>query len=254
MADDERTDGVVDETEDLFRFDEFIAAKQEGGEEIDLEELLEALGELPDDAPPGGGGSDAAEGTGDPAGEPPAPQRGRAPAPGRAAAAAAPGAPALAEEPSGEPAAPRAGVPWLVVGAAVLLNAAVLGYALWSGRAVKEYVAELGAQVVETAERMQTENEERALAIESLAAPVAVLDPLSYQAFERVEEELGQGDYRGARRRLYSLLAIADRLEEDVRAEVEPRASFLLADALRLEAEARLEAADPGRAPAEVGP
>ena len=145
MADDERTDGVVDETEDLFRFDEFIAAKQEGGEEIDLEELLEALGELPDDAPPGGGGSDAAEGTGDPAGEPPAPQRGRAPAPGRAAAAAAPGAPALAEEPSGEPAAPRAGVPWLVVGAAVLLNAAVLGYALWSGRAVKEYVAELGA-------------------------------------------------------------------------------------------------------------
>ena len=48
MADDERTDGVVDETEDLFRFDEFIAAKQEGGEEIDLEELLEALGELPD--------------------------------------------------------------------------------------------------------------------------------------------------------------------------------------------------------------
>lgn len=65
-----------------------------------------------------------------------------------------------------------------------------------------------------------------------------------HSTFAAVEADLERGDWGTARQRLYALLAIADRLDSQTRAEVEPRANFLLADTLRLEALALPSAED----------
>ncbi len=74
------------------------------------------------------------------------------------------------------------------------------------------------------------------------ATPLVPPDPEQHPVFERAREEIERGDYAAARRRLYALLAVVDRLEESSRTTVEARAAFLLAQALHLEAVKRTEA------------
>ncbi len=68
------------------------------------------------------------------------------------------------------------------------------------------------------------------------ATPLVSPDPEQHPVFERAREEIERGEYAAARRRLYALLAVVDRLEETSRTAVEARAAFLLAQAFHLEA------------------
>jgi len=72
-------------------------------------------------------------------------------------------------------------------------------------------------------------------------APITGFDAENHGTFDAALEEIENGEYTRARRRLYSLLAIVDRLDPDVREEVEGRANYLLAHARHLEGLSRLE-------------
>jgi hypothetical protein len=73
------------------------------------------------------------------------------------------------------------------------------------------------------------------------ATPVIAAQPEGYEALELVNNALAQGDFERARRALFSLLSVADRLEPSVREDVIARASFLIGDAFHAEARAVAE-------------
>jgi len=71
--------------------------------------------------------------------------------------------------------------------------------------------------------------------------PTAAPQPDRHPTFALANEEISRGEYGAARRRIYGLLSIIDRLDTNQRAEIEARAQYLLAEAHHLEALARLE-------------
>jgi len=78
---------------------------------------------------------------------------------------------------------------------------------------------------------------------ESEAGPLPLVppDPEQHPVFERARQEIEHGEYAAARRRLYALLAVIDRLEPSSREEIEARTHYFLARAFHLEAVARME-------------
>lgn len=90
--------------------------------------------------------------------------------------------------------------------------------------------------------------------------------PEGEETLEAAREAIARGDHEGARRMLWGLLAVADRWEPARRDDLEARATLAIADAFRLQADARAAAASaraqsdhPGgqpaaeSAPSEVG-
>jgi hypothetical protein len=67
------------------------------------------------------------------------------------------------------------------------------------------------------------------------------LEAFELTALQMAREEIQAGEYAGARQRLSRLLAAADRIEVESRAEIEAQASFLLASTYRKQAEAARE-------------
>jgi hypothetical protein len=72
------------------------------------------------------------------------------------------------------------------------------------------------------------------------AAPLPAFDQV---ALEIAQREMERGLYPSARRRLYGVLALADRIDPERRADVEARLGFLIADSYRFEAELRRKVA-----------
>ena len=82
-----------------------------------------------------------------------------------------------------------------------------------------------------------------ALPVNEVITPptIAAPQPERHPTFALAHEEISRGEYGAARRRIYGLLSIIDRLNTEEREAIEARAQHLLAEAQHLEALARLE-------------
>jgi hypothetical protein len=86
---------------------------------------------------------------------------------------------------------------------------------------------------VETMRRQALEQARRSDA----SGPAAVTQPEGYQTLDLARQAIDQGDFGRARRELFALQAVGDRLDSSVRDDVLARAAFMIADAYRLQAE-----------------
>jgi len=231
MADAKNQKGTAagfDEDEDLFQFDELYADKpEEPGEELDLEEFLRAFAdEDTGGAKAAGAAGPAAAAT--PATSADAQHTGKVDAPAHAAPA-----PQLVAVGSGLPRGAWIALLCLVAGQLV---ASVL---IWvGGQRTQGDIVRRSHALESSADDLNAELERRMQELEELTRPIVSPDPIgSVEAFARVDRQLELGDFARARRELYALLAIVDRLPEEQRGDAEARARFLLADSLLREAE-----------------
>jgi hypothetical protein len=74
-----------------------------------------------------------------------------------------------------------------------------------------------------------------------LTTPIVSPSPENHPAFSTALEEIGRGEFTSARRRLYALLSVVDRIDPADRAKVESRANYLIAHAWQLEVVTRTE-------------
>jgi len=128
-----------------------------------------------------------------------------------------------------------------------VLNAGVFFYLYRSsstfGAGIEGLRTELGDATVRL-DRARDEIRERGTP-DPRTSPYAVgetVDALERQAVAVAETEIATGDYGSARRRLYRLLAQSDRMPAALRAELEPRASYLIARSYYVESQTRAEA------------
>ena len=133
-------------------------------------------------------------------------------------------------------------LPWTVIagGAALIALNAWLVFTLWSGQyEAQESLGRARMELEAAADAVAAQIERDADRIARTNAPLVapVVDGTS--TLGHVRHSLELGDYALARRQLYALLSIIDRLAPGRREDIEARASFLLADVDRLEAEAR---------------
>jgi len=73
-----------------------------------------------------------------------------------------------------------------------------------------------------------------------LPDPDSVTPTHGHPTLDEAREELARGDHAAARRRVYGLLAIVDRLEDPRKSELEAECQYLIAQSLHLEALARM--------------
>lgn len=149
----------------------------------------------------------------------------------------------------------RIGLTWpVIVGGALLIAVnAWLVFTLWSGQARSEAKLESSRQELEAAaQEMVDRFDLEATRIERAAVPNVspVLDTTT--SLSHVERSLELGDHALARRQVYSLLSIIDRLPDERREDTEARAQFLLARIDRLEADASRDD-QPARSALEAG-
>lgn len=170
-----------------------------------------------------------------------------APAPTRAHAAPREPAPAAAHAPAHDatlvPAPPLARYSKGLVAIALsvtVLNAG-LAFVLLRGR----------PQVPETRSGGETEahaaqldppaaREHASPRVDPLPDPESITPTHGHPTLDEAREELARGDHAAARRRVYGLLAIVDRLEAPRRNEIEAECQYLIAQSLHLEALARM--------------
>jgi hypothetical protein len=129
----------------------------------------------------------------------------------------------------------------LVLMSIATLNVMVAVVALRSAATMRDSVLDVERRMAETASEMRSLSTDQGREILQLRKPLVAPNAGDHPTFERAREEIEDGDFAGARQRLYSLLSVVDRLEDSQRREVEARAQFLLAEATHLEAVARLE-------------
>ncbi|MCZ6597369.1 MAG: hypothetical protein O7B99_07020 [Planctomycetota bacterium] len=120
--------------------------------------------------------------------------------------------------------------------ATTLMNMALAGLTYKNAGDMRVELLEAGAEMEQTARDVRNSMNEQRLAVSESFMPITPLDPENHPVFETAEQEIASGEYADARRRLYSLLAVVDRLAPEERGEVEARAGFLLARSLRDEA------------------
>jgi hypothetical protein len=141
---------------------------------------------------------------------------------------------------------------WLVLGVLVL-NAA--GFALlWaSNRSYRSGLEGLRDDLVvtmhdlrraasETAPSVRAADPIPSNATESTHSPTAPLAPHEETTLLLARQEIDDGEHAQARRRLYRLLAVADRIDAGLRKDIEARAMYLVGDSYRRQADARREA------------
>ena len=210
---------LFDEEDDLFNFDE-LGADDETDESVDLDEIL---AEVPDQST-----SDDAE---------------EAPAPALPSGEASESGDDPTDADVLTPSAPRFRMPaaatprlglrslttWVLVGFTVV-NLGLIGLTWRMSSSMSDQVSEVASSIVRATREIQAQTSEHVEKIESVQAPIVASDPSQHTTFSLARRDLEDGDFAGARRRLYSLLAVADRLEPEVRESVEARAHFLLAD------------------------
>ena len=229
MADTKNTKGSpagFDEDEDLFQFDELYADKpDEPGEELDLEEFLRAFAD-----------EDSAANKAPAAG--PSQANATTPEVGSAAPAVGGFVPATRGQ---QLVAVGAGIPrgaWIAL-LCLVAGQLVASVLVWVGGQQTQGDIVRRSHALETsADDLNAELERRMRALEELTRPIVNPDPIgSVEAFARVDRQFELGDFPRARRELYALLAIVDRLPEQQRHDAEARARFLLADSLFREAD-----------------
>lgn len=155
------------------------------------------------------------------------------------------GAARPAAAPETAPSAGPTSTPWLsrvsliLLASVTALNALVAVVVMRSTNVVREGLQEVGSSMESTVRRLEDGVREVARSEVSAAQGLPALDAQTHPALERAVEEIASGDFVRARQRIYSLLAVIDRLAPSDRDAVESRASYLLARTYHLEALAR---------------
>jgi len=178
------------------------------------------------------------------------------PAPAKAAAPAheeapAPRPPRPAAQPASAPRAPEpehtlAPVPRaarfsrgaVAIALAVTLLNSVLAVVMLRGRAPSHDVRATGDERAPST--LDSAPARPAAHVEALPDPESVPATHDHPALDEARTALARGDFAVARQRVYSLLAIVDRLEDPRKSELEAECQYLIAQALHLEALARM--------------
>lgn len=201
-------DQKLDRHDDLFDFDEILASENPITDEIDVESVLT---ELPSELVPLGRKA-----------EPGATQAPRA---------------AISAEPVVLSArlSARSPVAWMLVAFAAL-NLGLIGFTCQLSNDVRDRVDAATVDLLQATRSMQEKTGEQIERIESTQTPFDSSEAAGSETFRRVEENVAAGDFARARRRLYALLSVSDRLSAETREDVVARAEFHLADILMAQA------------------
>jgi hypothetical protein len=240
----------VETDEDLFNFDELLGAtKQKEALNKELDDVLEAVESARQDvaqsvskgvvpAAPAPSAKPAAAST---------PQNAAQPAPllKHVTPAAAPKSPADALAASASNAATvvhqkfsMSPVAAVMLAGIVLVNVTLMLFAWNSVQSVKQLVLDVSHDVADTTNELRAESTRRNRSTALESEPVFGALPEGYRTLEIAKQRMERGEHARARRMLYGLLSVVDRIEQPARAEVEAQASFMIADSYRLEADA----------------
>jgi hypothetical protein len=163
----------------------------------------------------------------------------------------APAEPRTASVPISNPPAdvprPSRRPPLLLVGALLVLfvsNAAGFWYVWHTRTSFGAGIEDLRTELDDASKRLERARREVAAQAGTAVLTDEQIELERVSALERssvamAENEIFAGEYGAARRRLNKLLAQADRMSASLRAEIEPRATFLLAKSYLDEAHAR---------------
>lgn len=153
------------------------------------------------------------------------------------AGTAAPGAPvaAGAAGPSMAPASSRTQLALAVMVAFNLLLVGLSWRSQGSTRALIESMGSAPAPAEATAEERLSPLTSRPQALD---LPIADMRAEGYETLDEAARAIERGEFQLAREMLFALLAVIDRVEDTARYDVEARASFLIGDAYRFEADA----------------
>jgi hypothetical protein len=125
----------------------------------------------------------------------------------------------------------------LVLALAALFNVVLMAFAWRSISSVQALVVQMGDRVIETTDQIRAETAERAEELARSALPVVAPRPEGLATLDNARAAMERGEFERARAMLYALLAVADRIEPSARRDIEARASFLIADSYRLQAD-----------------
>lgn len=245
----------VETDEDLFNFDELLGAKkQKEALNDELDAVLEAV-----DAAKGNVASEVPRAAAKPADQPAAPAGAANPSATTPVAAAAQPAPATAAKPAPKPAATAtvaanaaAGAPTPTVihqrlsmsplaaallAGIVLVNVTLIVVAWTSVQSVKQLVLDVTHDMVDTTSELRAESTRRNERTAFETEPVFGALPEGFRTLEVAKQRMERGEHERARRMLFGLLSVIDRIEQPARSEVEAQAGFLIADSYRIEAQ-----------------
>jgi hypothetical protein len=246
-----QTTPAIDEADDLFNFDELLEVDTPIGASgaiapgvgnapsfanIDEEAMSAVLGPAPTKAQP------TAVATSTKTEVKPA----TPPAPAKPAveAAPAPAAVATTPVPAPQPARARSKPSPLLIGVLAafgLANFALIGLTWKSMSTLQQSIGSRGdapnAHDGKAATAV-TGDASNVVAHERIPSQLDVR-PEGEETLDAAHEAIERGDFAGARRLLWGLLAVADRWEPSRRDDLEARATFTIADSYRLEADAR---------------
>jgi len=219
----------VETDEDLFNFDELLGAKKQAealNNELDavLDAVESAKGQVAATvaAPAAAAAPTAA----------PLPVSAAPVAAGPAPAVVAPGQTVIHQKLSMSPLAAA------LLAAVVLVNLVLMFVAWRSVATVKQFVLDVGHDVADTTSELKAESTHRSREAAFESQPVFGALPEGYRTLEIAKERMQRGEHARARRMLYGLLSVIDRIDQPARGEVEAQAGFLIADSYRIEAEA----------------
>ncbi|MCE9593733.1 MAG: hypothetical protein K8S98_06035 [Planctomycetes bacterium] len=255
-----RTTPAIDEAEDLFSFDELLDVQAQIGDDASIAAgtgRAPAFANLDEDAMSAVLGPDPTKAAPTPAAtNTPSETKRATPAP--AAPAPAPAAPAAAAAVA--PSAPtrnrkhRKGSPMLIGALAVfaLANLALIGLTWKSMSTLQESLgSQPGASGVHDGGATATNANSAAPVVTHERIPSQLdVRPEGEETLDAAHEAIERGDFAGARRMLWGLLAVADRWAPSRRDDLEARATFTIADSYRLEADTRA-GSEAQHAPAE---
>lgn len=126
----------------------------------------------------------------------------------------------------------------VMLAAIVLVNVTLMLFAWNSVQSVKQLVLDVSHDVADTTNELRAESTRRNRSTALESEPVFGALPEGYRTLEIAKQRMERGEHARARRMLYGLLSVVDRVEQPARAEVEAQASFMIADSYRLEADA----------------
>lgn len=144
---------------------------------------------------------------------------------------------------------------WLAIGGVLALN--VVGFTvLWvSNRSYRSGIEGLRDDLVVTMHDLRRTASESNSSVQAAPSaehpqqpiapahsPAVPLAPYEETSLLLARQEIDEGEHAQARKRLYRLLAVADRIDAELRKDIEARAMYLVADSYRRQADARREA------------
>jgi len=129
----------------------------------------------------------------------------------------------------------------VILGSVTILNGLVAFVVLSNAADMRDSVLDAQREMNRTASEIRSGSVDQALELIGARTPLVPPDAESHPTFENAKEQITRGQYSEARRQIYALLSVVDRLEPSQRKRVESRAQYLLAEALHLEALSRME-------------